>query len=378
MSEKFPEFAVAFDGFWEETGASIARFAGMLRGAGVLLLLAVVACDRGSDSAAAAERFACTAASAVANLAAPATVEFIEPAGVRKDPLLARWRATVGPPVVDRAGRSCEDAPIDSLLVVSWNVRVGYADIERFISDLRNGRVIPGVRIQQFVLLLQEALREDESVPPVNASSICPSRIGGDGPDIEKLSDSLGLALFYAPSMRNGCARLPREDRGNAIVSTLPITNLRALELPLVRQRRVAVLADVKVRTTRGDEWVVTVASTHFENRGPGKPGAWVFGRARQAAALAAVLPDDRLMVVGGDFNTARGAGEPAVKIMAERFANAQMHQRKITYISYSLVRAHLDYLFFRSVGNRPSPYWRARQRYGSDHYPIMGFLRLK
>ena len=37
----------------------------------------------------------------------------------------------------------------------------------------------------------------------------------------------------------------------------------------------------------------------------------------------------------------------------------------------------YLDYLFFRCAGQHRSKYWRALERYGSDHYPIMGFVRV-
>ena len=286
------------------------------------------------------------------------------------------WRAAIGGAVVDRAGRICEDAPLDSLLVVSWNTHLGHADIRRFVSDLRSGRVVTGVRVQHFVLLVQEAFRESDAVPSHAVKTGCTRRMGGTGLDIEAVADSLGLALFYVPSMRNGCGARPRQDRGNAILSTLPITNLKAVELPLVRQRRVAAMAEVKGRTHSGNEWTLTLASVHLENRGPGGPRDWVHGRAQQARALAASLPDSLLLAVGGDFNSLRGPNEPAVRIVGARFANSPPHQPEHTFASYAIMRSHLDYLFFRSFG-QPSRYWRAAERYGSDHYPIMGFIRL-
>ena len=292
---------------------------------------------------------------------------------------ITTWRNAVGPPVVDRANRSCADAGIDSLLVVSWNEHIGHGDIRRFVSDLRAGRVLPGLHVQHFVILMQEVFREGDAVPAHAPARICPKRVGGVGPDIEDISDSLGLALYYVPSMRNGCeATGRREDRGNAILSTLPLTNLRAVELPLVRQRRVAVMADVKGHTSTGENWTLSLASTHFENRGPGRPRDWIHGRARQAEALVKALPESKLAVVGGDFNTLTGTDEPAVRIVGARFKNSPKHQKNITYVSYAVVRSHLDYLFFPSPPGQHASYWRARSRYGSDHYPIMGFVRVK
>ena len=290
---------------------------------------------------------------------------------------MSAWRANVGPPVVDRTNRACEDAAADSLLVISWNVHLGHADIVRFVRELRAGRVVPGVRIRQFVILLQEAHREAVGLPARTLSSGCAPRMGGVGADIESVADSLGLALFYVPSMRNGCDDGARQDRGNAILSTFPLTELKAVELPLVRQRRVAALAQVGGRTTAGKTWTVSLASVHLENRGRGAPRAWVHGRAQQAEALVAALPNRDLAAVGGDFNTLQGADEPAVRIVGAHFKNSPRHQREITFTSYVIMRSQLDYLFFRCAGQHRSTYWRARERFGSDHYPVMGFIRV-
>ena len=51
--------------------------------------------------------------------------------------------------------------------------------------------------------------------------------------------------MLYAPSMRNGESAGGGEDRGNAIVSTLPLADPTVIELPLERQRRVVVAASI-------------------------------------------------------------------------------------------------------------------------------------
>jgi endonuclease/exonuclease/phosphatase family metal-dependent hydrolase len=338
-----------------------------------LMIAAVPAgCGREAAELGGGAPFGCTAATVIQRFSPP-TVTFISDSA----PALRPWRTNVGPPVVDRAVRSCEQGPIDSLLVVSWNVHLGHAEIIRFVNDLRAGRALPGIGVRHFVILMQEAFRESDEVPARTGSHACPRRMGGGGADIEALADSLGLALFYVPSMRNGCDGGPRQDRGNAILSTLPLTNLKAVELPLMRQRRVAALADVKGEATNGQEWTLSLASVHFENRGPGVPRSWVHGRARQARALVAALSGTPLAAVGGDFNTLNGMEEPAVKIVGSHFSHTPEHQRNVTFVSYAVMRSQLDYLFFRCAGHHRSKYWRALERYGSDHYPIMGFVRV-
>jgi len=120
------------------------------------------------------------------------------------------------------------------------------------------------------------------------------------------------------------------------------------------------------------------VASVHLENRGSGGPRAWAQARARQARTIAEHLPDSVLLAVGGDLNTLTGPDEPAVAIINNKFAHSPEHQKENTFTSYFVMRSHLDYLFFRCYGNHRSTYWRANQRYGSDHFPIMGFVRVR
>jgi endonuclease/exonuclease/phosphatase family metal-dependent hydrolase len=74
-------------------------------------------------------------------------------------------------------------------------------------------------------------------------------RAHGRERDVGALATRLHLHSVYVPSMRNG--RLfpsdAREDRGNAILSTWPLDDLRAIELPFGRQRHVGVAARVMV-----------------------------------------------------------------------------------------------------------------------------------
>lgn len=339
----------------------------------VLIAAACAACQPGSRPPRPFAEIQCAGALRTALLDPAPAVTFIGDTARA----LQAWRASAGTPIVDRTARACDEAPLDSILVISWNTHLGHADLRAFVADLRAGRIVRGQRIKHFVMLIQEAWREGEEVPATVSRQGCTRRMGGVGPDIADIADSLGLALFYVPSMRNGCGSSPREDRGNAILATLPLSNLRAIELPLLRQRRVAAMAEVAGQTSDGKPWHLVVASVHLENRASGGPAAWVHGRARQAEALVSQLPDSVLLAVGGDLNTLSGPGEPAVRIISSKFAHSPEHQKKDTFVSYVVMRSQLDYLFFRCYGQHRSTYWRADRRYGSDHYPIMGFVRV-
>ena len=83
------------------------------------------------------------------------------------------------------------------------------------------------------MILLQEAFRQDSSVPVeipnyVKAGNkIHVTTPRGSRIDIITIARKHGLGLFYVPSMRNGRQENTNfpEDRGNAILSTIPFSS---------------------------------------------------------------------------------------------------------------------------------------------------------
>ena len=118
--------------------------------------------------------------------------------------------------------------------------------------------------------------------------SVSPSPVHSvDRPRIRLIATSRtsrapGSDRVYVPSMRNG-GLTSKQDRGNAILSSLPLDELSAIELPFERQRRVAIAATVAGHTRAGTPWSLRVASVHLDNLG-GVRRAWV---AAEYAALA-------------------------------------------------------------------------------------------
>ena len=98
--------------------------------------------------------------------------------------------------------------------------------------------------------------------------------------------------MVYVPSMRNGPEL--QEDRGNAIVSTEPLIDPIALELPFERQRRVAIGASVQVRTIAGIERL-NLLDVHLEPLSA-PASLWIFRnpRRRQVAAVLDLLRTSR------------------------------------------------------------------------------------
>ena len=172
--------------------------------------------------------------------------------------------------------------------------------------------------------------------------------------------------------MRNG-GLTSDEDRGNAILSNLPLTDLRAVELPFERQRRVAIAATIEGRATSGEPWHVRLVSTHLDNMSTIRR-AWIgaeYGRARQARELAALLQDSEPTILAGDFNTWFGFSDRAYLETIRAFPQTTVLDRRATF--RGLLR--LDHVFFRLRPGWHAEFRRAESRFGSDHYPLVGAL---
>jgi endonuclease/exonuclease/phosphatase family metal-dependent hydrolase len=177
------------------------------------------------------------------------------------------------------------------------------------------------------------------------------------------------------------------EDRGTAILSTLPLADLAVIELPFERQRRVAVAATLGARTSAGAAWRLRVVDVQLDTSLALTRGGPMAARRRQAEALLEALgigsapdpstsgppvksADGAPMVLGGDFNTWLGRKEPAVHVMLRAFPDTPHEENGATWRGPLGVHAALDHVFvrgpFRSVATRRLP-----GRFGSDHYPL-------
>ncbi|MGB2716462.1 MAG: endonuclease/exonuclease/phosphatase family protein, partial [Vicinamibacterales bacterium] len=253
---------------------------------------------------------------------------------------------------------------------------LGAGDIVGFVKDLR--RQQPD---SPLVLLLQEVYRGGPEVPSVlSQSALFASRLRGQREDggrdeIESIASRLDMSAYYVPSMRNGSPLFSDEDRGNAILSSLPMSDLSAFELPFERQRRVAVGASVSGSTADGSPWHLRVVSAHLDNMA-GPRRLWLaaeFGRVRQTRGLLSQFADSRSIVVGGDFNTWFGFADQAFREAARAFPQTRVTDRRATF--RGLLR--LDHLFFRLPDGWRADFHRANANYGSDHYPLIATITL-
>ena len=301
------------------------------------------------------------------------------------DRRLAGWRANVGEGVALDAGNAAPAASA-GLVVLSWNVWVGRGRVTEVVERIRTGELRhagadPDLPL---VLLLQEARRSGDAVP--ERSNGWAPRERGYRPitrdDIVETARSLGFWLRYAPSMRNGGER---SDRGNAILSTLPLEDAAAVELPFEYQRRVAVTARL---TLRGRP--IRLVSAHLDPRGPvGHKWLGAAGRAVQMRHLLTGLEDDTV-ILGADLNLGRGRAEPAYRsLQAAGFhfgVPPGLPPWRHTY--HALPRLVLDYVLVRDRGGAVSsatirrvdedPRDRGPTVFGSDHHPLVARIDLR
>jgi endonuclease/exonuclease/phosphatase family metal-dependent hydrolase len=283
------------------------------------------------------------------------------------------WCHSVGRPLFE--ARPSATADIVGMRILRWNVHVGAGRLEellRLLEDASNAQM-------GLVVLLQETFRTGDAVPESYPATLqVPKAIRPRRPamDVRDIADTFGLSVAYVPSMRNGPATSPleREDRGNAILSTEPLTDVRIIELPFGKQRRVAISAIVLPRSTHPGVSPLRVVSTHLDTNGD---------RLTQSVALSERLADlsDLPMIVGGDLNSRAGFEDGAVRTLASRIPLAACGTGRTNRwplrLDVLLPIGRLDFMF---AGTSAESLVRSCETlphaYDSDHLPLLMTLQ--
>jgi endonuclease/exonuclease/phosphatase family metal-dependent hydrolase len=311
------------------------------------------------------------------------SVSWISPSADRDRMKLADWCSVVGPVLFEphpAAASGIEGPPVDRVAIVSWNTHVGGGDLGELVARVQAGEFTAGEPFRHVVLLLQEMYRSGEEVPdkPTLRTAI-PGRIAigshdTHDRDIRRVASARGMAVLYAPSMRNGLVADDPEDRGNAILSTIPLSEPAVIELPFERQRRVAAVATIEGRTSVGQSWRLRLANVHLDTALALTRGGPLRARRRQADALIGELSDaGSPALVAGDLNAWLGEREPAIEALRRAFPDAPPAKGP-TWIGPFGVRATLDYVFARGE-LRGIHVQRLPHRFGSDHFPLLAVI---
>ena len=228
------------------------------------------------------------------------------------------------------------------LAVISWNVHAGEGDLPRLVDDLTQGRV-SGAPVGHVVILLQET-------------------IAGGEHDVTTFARERQWWSYFAPVRESD-----RGTSGNAVLTTEPPLAASTVVLPRIRRVRKAVTATFEVAGER-----LFVANAHLENRLSWLKGGFFAegARLRQTEALLEALPAGP-GIVGGDFNTVLGPGEPAWRMLKTHFNDAPAGTLTPTFRD----RLVLDHLFFRLPEGWTATQQVLRSRYGSDHHPVLGLV---
>jgi len=291
---------------------------------------------------------------------------------------LWQWRRGVGPPLyVPQPAHALAPPPdLRELVVLTWNAHLGEGRLADLIEALRRGE-LTGSPVEHFVLLAQEVYRRGPDVPPfasgARSAQASPTE-EGEAADASEYAATLGLSMLYVPSMRNGAEYL--EDRGNAILSTETLSNALSMELPLERQRRVAVGASVEVMRD-GVTSTLRVVNVHLETlNGPRWLGLFRNPRTRQVRAILGMLSASRFdtdvawagTVLGGDFNTIKaGIDEPAYRAARAWGINTGEDPRSTHRLGW------IDHIFYRMPDGWAGSNTRVEEKFGSDHHPVLG-----
>ncbi len=321
------------------------------------------------------------------------------------DERLVRWGENVGAPVsrdfaLEERPSCAAGHPRGGVLVVlSWNVWIGRGRLREVVGRIRSGGYseLGAPAEAPLVALVQEAYRCDDSVPSVSsgwAPRVRPRHFRPEE-DVVEVARELRLNVRYVPSMRNGSHR---SDRGNALLSTLPLGEVIPVQLPFVIQRRVAVTATAVLASDGGGGPTLRLCSAHLDPWGAvGRDWLGVAGRALQARSLLEAIgrgapgaEDDLPVVLGADLNTSRGRREAAYRLLLEEgFTSGIPHRDPVWAHTYHMVpRLPIDYLLFRFATGavRSATVHRLSENprdagptvFGSDHHPLLARVELE
>ena len=141
-----------------------------------------------------------------------------------------------------------------------------------------------------------------------------------------------------------------------------------------------AVIATVSGRDSGGRKWRLRVASAHLDHfsRFARLYASGGSGRRRQAEALREAIRG-RPAVLGADLNTwGSRYMETALEALREVFPQPDTLDSRITATRRFLPDKRMDYMLFSLADPCRGDYARLDDRFGSDHYPLLGWVEVR
>lgn len=281
------------------------------------------------------------------------TPQWWEPSDDRDRAEIALWCKAIGPVAHYEPPSAAPAQSQRPIVVASWNTGVGRGHIVDFINGLLHDHSGADV-----IVLMQEAYRSGGVPEDCPADSRRTKRITSENRGEEFLSAAKDAKMYgvYVPSMRNGldCAEPPREDRGNAIFSTLPLSEVVAIELPFGQQRRVAIAATVHMGAK-----ALRVVSLHFDTYKRHQ------SQAQGVIEVLKALPPLDGLIVAGDFNGV--SLDPGVRALRKQFTEAYCGDVP----THDVPALRIDHLFTSGFAV-PVPCTTSDASHGSDHWAVI------
>lgn len=239
----------------------------------------------------------------------------------------------------------------EKIKIVTWNIQYGN-ELKRILHELQNNPNLKNADI----ITLQEVCRAE-----------------GTKHQPKIIAKALNMHYVYARSMFTDEIGNGYFEKGQVTLSKYPILNARILNLPKIRQTRIALVSDVKVK-----EKTIQLFNIHLENRAPIIfLSSW--GRKRQMKRVLEEASKDaglRPQIILGDFNTIDVGGcsesvEGCISILKRNgFAEGLENNCTSTHcLLPPFICAKLDWVFLKGLRVINGGVEKACK--ASDHRPV-------
>lgn len=228
-----------------------------------------------------------------------------------------------------------------SIKIVTWNLSFAKG-VDQAIETLKTAEPLRDAEI----LLLQEM----------------------DEAGVDTIARELGFNYVYYPAVIH---YRHEKNFGNAILTRWPITDHAKIvlpnDVPLRKQTRIAVLAEILIDGTPVDALNVHLETIWMANRAGETQADFIVGLLRQHIGPNTIL--------AGDFNTWNAWSIKYLEVLFSQIGLQRVSAGTGHTFEYSGLRLTMDHIWTSNVVESESGVWR--QTNASDHFPVWAMLEL-